>query len=342
MNQIEILKKLTKKKIILTVVAIILLPFLVYAGSIGLRLYNLYTTIHQGIDDEVFEPIEPKDLVEDDHDHDGEEVPLDEVEAFKYYDEKIYNSQRTPKDPNKLNILLIGVDARTLGGAGRADSIMIVQYNRRTNKSGILSIPRDTFVRIPGRGFDKINHAFAFGRTRLLKETVELYLDIHIDHFVQLDMQSFVRVVDRLGGININVPQDMVATDGRILFTRGDHKMNGATALSYTAARKLKSGGGGDFGRIQRQQQIVTTVLSDVRGNFSMRQTLSLLEDISSYIRTDITPTVVMRNWSAFNSLNINEIQLETLRGTGFMHNRVFYLRIPIQEAREKMAKLTQ
>ncbi|WP_143055898.1 LCP family protein [Anaerobranca gottschalkii] len=333
--------KNNKKKIILIIIAALLIPFLIYGGSFAYRLYSLYSSIYQPIDDEDFEPIDPNDLL-DDEEIDGEDVPLDQVEKYKYEDDKYYNKERSPKDPNKLNILLIGVDSRTIGGVGRADSIMVVQYNKSTKKSAILSIPRDTFVRIPGRGYDKINHSFAFGRTRLLKETVENYLDIHIDHYVQVDMQSFVKAVDTIGGITVNVPEDMIDYNDNVLFRKGTHHMNGEQVLRYVGARKLKSGGGSDFGRIRRQQQVIAIILNKIIKEYSLNQTLKVMEDISPYIRTDITPMTVINNWSAFTSLNVNEIKMETLTGTGFIHNRVFYLRIPVSEAREKMANLTE
>ncbi|WP_072906925.1 LCP family protein [Anaerobranca californiensis] len=302
----------------------------------------MYSPIEE---EEDFEPIDEKiieELIEDDKvDDDQEDVPLSQVEKYRIEDNEFYSKERSPRDPDKLNILLIGVDARNIGGAGRADTIMVVQYNKKTKNTAILSIPRDTYVLIPGRGYDKINHSFAYGRTRLLKETVENYLDIHIDHYVQVDMQSFVKSVDAIGGITINVPETMIDYNYNVLFTKGTHHMNGEQVLRYVGARKLKSGGGSDFGRINRQQQVIATILNKVIKEFSLNQTLKLMEEISPYIRTDITPMVVINNWSAFTSLNVNNINMQTLTGKGFIHNRVFYLRIPVSEAREVMKNLT-
>ncbi|MDR5659943.1 LCP family protein [Serpentinicella sp. ANB-PHB4] len=334
--------KMTKKKKILIVALVLLMPLLIYGTSVGVRLYNIYSTMHESLDDEEFEAIDPEDLIDYDNEPEADVIPEDEVEAYKFLDDRIYDQPRSARNSDHLNIMLMGIDSRTIGGAGRADSLMVVQYNKRTKKAAILSIPRDTYVRIPGRGYDKINHASAFGGTRLLKETVEGYLDIHIDHYARVDMQSFTRAIDAIGGVQITVPQDMVHTNGRVLFRAGSQHMNGDDVLRYTTARKLRSGGGDDFGRIKRQQQVVMTILTKVSNELSLNQALSLLEDISPFIRTDITPNVVMSNWSAFTSLNLNTVDMSTLDGTGFRHNRIYYYRVPIEDARKRAASLTQ
>lgn len=320
----------------LIILALVLIPIIAYGSNIGIRIFSLYNRISVDIDD--FEPMDPDDIEVEEVE--GEEKPTDQVQKIKFIDDAIYEI-RSPRDKNKLNILLIGTDKIGNKGGQRADTIMVVQFDKTTKKSAILSLPRDTFVRIPGRGYDKINHSYAFGGPRLLKETVEGFLDIYIDHYAQVGMDGFGAIIDSLGGITVNVGHDMIDTrNGKVHFTKGVHAMNGEDALAYVRARHLTVGGS-DFGRIKRQQQVMVTIFTQVKNSFSLNRTLNMLEAISPYLRTDITPGTVIGNWSSFNNADPRTIQLETLKGEGFIFNRVYYYRVPIQDARDAIAKLT-
>lgn len=329
-------KKLNKKRIILIALALVLIPLIAYGSNIGIRFLNIYNSISVDIDD--FEPMDPEDIVNEDVE--GDEIPTDQIEKIKYLDDPIYET-RSPKDKNKLNILLIGTDKMGDKGGQRADTIMVVQFDKKTKNSAILSIPRDTFVKIPGRGYDKINHSYAFGGPRLLKETLEGFLDIHIDHYAQVGMDGFGAIIDTLDGITINVAHDMVDTrNGKKLFSKGVQQMDGEQALVYVRARHLTVGGS-DFGRIKRQQQVMVTIFQEVRNKFSLNRTLNMLEAMTPYLRTDITPGTVMSNWSSFTSVDPSTIKLDTLSGDGFIYNRVYYYRVPIEDARSTMKTLT-
>ncbi len=340
----------TRKKRILTIVGLLIfIPLLIYGISYGMRIYNLYNTVHEPIDEEEFVEVDPSSWDDEDADQDEEEeeiveesepVPDGEVEGYRFADDAIYDGPRSPRNPDHLNILLMGMDTDVIGGGGRSDSMMVVRFNTKTEEAAILSIPRDTYIRIPGRGYDKAGHAAAYGGTALLKDTVERYLDIHIDHYVRVDMKSLEISVNTLGGLYVNVPQRMVHQNGRVLFEAGNQYMNGEDVLDYTRARKLVSGGGSDFGRIKRQQQIVTIMLEKIRSDLSMNQTLSFMESISGYVRTDVGPTMIARHWNAFNRLNMNSVEMKTLDGNGFMHGGIYYYRVPIENARKTMEGL--
>ena len=330
--------KLSKRKIILIALAIVLIPMLVYGSNVGLRLYNIYSAISTDIDD--FVPMDPVDFDQDIEEVEGDEIPTDEVEKIKYLDDPIY-AQRSEKDSNKLNILLVGADKMGDQGGHRSDTIMVVQFDKTTKKSAILSIPRDTYVKIPGRGYDKVNHAYAFGGPRLLKETLEGFLDIHIDNYAQVGMDGFGAIVDELGGMTINVAHDMVDTrNGETLFKKGIQHMEGEEALMYVRARHLTVGGS-DFGRIRRQQQVMINIFSSIKSNMSLNKSLNMLEAMSPYLRTDITPATVVSNWSSFTSVDPSTIKLQTLEGEGFIHKKIYYYRVPIEDARTAMKQIT-
>jgi len=348
-------KKQSKtKRIVVFIFLVILIPLLVMGVSYGLRIYNLYNTVHEPIDEEEFVEVDPANWDEEDvsQEEDEEEIveeseaiPDNEVEAYRFIDDEFYDGPRSDPNPDHLNILLMGMDTDVIGGGGRSDSMMVVRFNKKTEEAAILSIPRDTYLRIPGRGYDKAGHAAAYGGTALLKDTLERYLDIHIDHYVRIDMKSMEISVNSLGGLYVNVPQRMVHQKGHVLFEAGNQYMDGSDVLDYTRARKLSSGGGSDFGRIKRQQQIrqqqiVTVMLDKIRSDLSMNQTLKFMEDISGYVRTDIGPGVVINHWNAFNRLNMNAVKMKTLDGSGFMSGGIYYYRVPIENARRTMDSL--
>lgn len=166
------------------------------------------------------------------------------------------------------NILLLGSDSRISAGdpsqweagAQRTDAIMIVQVSGDRQEVSVVSIPRDTWVEVPGYGQAKINAAYSYGGPSLTIQTVEQLTGVRIDHFVIADFESFEALTDEIGGvvINLKTPQTLADTQ----FPAGAQRLNGAQALAYT--RERKSLPGGDFDRINRQQAWMRAIVSQV------------------------------------------------------------------------------
>jgi LCP family protein required for cell wall assembly len=173
----------------------------------------------------------------------------------------------------RLNLLIMGLDQRA-GSAlpGRADVIMIATVEPVTRKVSLLSIPRDLWVEIPGHGENRINSAYFYGEfdgaegggPGLMKRTIELNFGIDIDYYGTLDFQCFKQIIDILGGITVDVPDeirdDQYPDDSygytRIYIPAGSQLMDGETALQYVRARHESS----DFSRMRRQQQILLAI----------------------------------------------------------------------------------
>ncbi|GAB2470950.1 LCP family protein [Xylanimonas ulmi] len=178
-----------------------------------------------------------------------------------------------PHAPNEaVNILVLGSDSRISAGdpahwqqgAQRTDTIMLVHLPADREAAQVVSIPRDSWVPIPGHGEAKINAAFSFGGPSLMIQTVEQLTGVRIDHFVVTDFESFKSMTDALGGVQIRVPQDI--GDGRqVFFTAGVHQMSGEEALKYVRQRHGLVNG--DFGRVQRQQNWMRAILAKVNNN---------------------------------------------------------------------------
>ncbi|WP_104523546.1 LCP family protein [Blastococcus atacamensis] len=155
-----------------------------------------------------------------------------------------------------LTFLLVGSDTRTAPAegelpGGRSDAIMLVRFTGDRQHAQLISIPRDSWVEIPGRGMDKINASYAFGGPSLLIQTVEQLTQLRIDHYVAIDFEGLIQVTDDLGGVDVVVAQ--TTTNGPYTFEAGLNHLDGDQARWYLGQRYGLPGG--DFDRVKRQQQ---------------------------------------------------------------------------------------
>ena len=165
--------------------------------------------------------------------------------------------------PNKLNVIVMGVDSRPKDGdPGRSDTLLVVTVDTKSQEISAMSIPRDTRVRIPGHGWDKINHAFFFGGAVLTQRTTEEFLGIHVDYYATVDLDCFVRIVDAIGGVSLDVEKRMQYEDTWDHFVidlrPGWQHLDGKTAIQYVRYRDED----GDIGRVARQQKFLRALLT--------------------------------------------------------------------------------
>jgi LCP family protein required for cell wall assembly len=177
-----------------------------------------------------------------------------------------------PADGPGHNYLLVGSDSRegltdaqkkeyATGNAEgrRTDSIILVHVPEGGGKPALISLPRDSFVPIPGRDSNKINAAFAFGGPKLLVNTVEQVTDLRIDGYVEIGFAGFASVVDSLGGVDICVKFPMNDKKAGINLKKGCQTLDGKNALGYVRARY--SDPRGDIGRADRQRQFLAAIM---------------------------------------------------------------------------------
>lgn len=171
-----------------------------------------------------------------------------------------------------VNLLVLGSDSRISAGdpnqweagAQRTDAIMLVHLPADRSTAQVVSIPRDSWVPIPGHGEAKINAAFSYGGPTLMIQTVEQLTGVRIDHFAVTDFESFTTLTDALGGVQIRVPED-IGDGKKVFFEAGVHQMSGEEALAYTRQRYGLANG--DFGRVQRQQNWMRAMLGKINNN---------------------------------------------------------------------------
>ncbi|MET9628133.1 LCP family protein [Lentzea sp. NPDC006480] len=197
---------------------------------------------------------------------------------------------RPPSTPGRpLNILLIGKDD------GRSDTAMVVQLNAAGDQARVVSIPRDTMVSRPTCGnhppasIAMFNSAFSTGGAACTVATVEQMSGIRIDHFVQIDFNGFRDVIDRLGGIDINVPEPIDDEKSGLHVPAGPTKLDGTQALAFVRTR-YSIGDGSDLNRIKNQQLFMRALSEKIANEnwlASPQKTFQLADVLTKSIVTD-------------------------------------------------------
>ncbi len=198
-------------------------------------------------------------------------------------------------DHGAMNILVLGSDSRISAGdpnqwsfgAQRTDTIMLVHLPASRDAAYLMSIPRDSWVPVPGYGEQKINAAFSYGGPSLLIQTVEQLTDVRIDHFVVTDFDSFVGITDALGGVRMTLNQDLKVGD-TVVPAGKQQLLTGEQALRFV--RERKSLARGDFDRVQRQQAWVRAIVAKMRNDGTLHNPVTsarFLDVVSRSVATD-------------------------------------------------------
>ena len=188
----------------------------------------------------------------------------------------------------KKNIVVMGCDVRK-GDAGRSDTLFVVMLDKSKKNAALLSVPRDTRVKIKGHGWDKINAAFAYGGQKLTRETVQDFLGIKLNNYVVVDFQGFKGLVDAVGGVDINVEKRMYYYDPydgfEIDLRPGMQHMDGKTAMQYVRYRDEE----GDIGRIRRQQKFLMALYRHIASKNIIAKIPGVSKQIMSMVKTDLS-----------------------------------------------------
>ena len=240
---------------------------------------------------------------------------------------------------NRVNILIVGCDE--IENHGRADTIVFLSISPKTKDALILSIPRDTRVEIPGRGMDKINHAYAFGGESLISETVSSFLDVPIHFYAVVDFNGFVYIIDELGGVEIDVEKEMYYVDKaggvEINLHPGKQILDGEKALQYIRFRYDKLG---DLGRIKRQQKLALVVIKKMISFDSIIKIPQISEGMKGYIETNIEARDTVALANLFRGVNQEKFRIETVQGNPVYIKGISYLEPNVEEVQQKVKSL--
>ncbi|MDP1809428.1 MAG: LCP family protein [Actinomycetota bacterium] len=222
----------------------------------------------------------------------------------------ILSEPKVSGDP--VNIVLIGSDSRR-GEAARSDTLIFMRVDFNRNRVYLMSIPRDTRVDIPGRGKDKINAAYAYGQASLAIRTVESFLGVDINHYVEVDFQGFKKLVDTLGGIDITVPKGINDRTFayRMFIPKGPQHMNGTTALNYVRYRH----GDSDFDRADRQQTFLRALAANTLNVKAIFKLPTIIRIFDENIGTDMSKRQMLSLGGFLRQLPKDRIETITLPG---------------------------
>jgi LCP family protein required for cell wall assembly len=196
-----------------------------------------------------------------------------------------YSFQGKNDEIGTVNVLLLGSDSRGEKQA-RTDTIMVAHYDQHTHTVKLISFMRDMYTSIPGHGKGKLNAAYAYGGPELLRETITENFNLDINYYAIVDFKGFEEAVDILvpDGIQVDVPHVMSSGIGMEL-EKGKQILHGKELLGYVRFRQDRLS---DFGRVQRQQEVVSKIMEESISIDNVAKLPKLLGILNSYVNTNM------------------------------------------------------
>ncbi|WP_391120252.1 LCP family protein [Psychrobacillus sp. L3] len=261
---------------------------------------------------------------------------IHEPEVRKVSELRTTEVELVKKEP--FSLLLLGVDERE-DDKGRSDTIIVLTVNSSTNSTKMISIPRDTYTEIIGKDTkDKINHAYAFGGIDMALLSVENLLQIPIDYVIQVNMESFLEIVDIMGGVTVE--NAFTFQEGGYTFNEGSIHLDGEQALTYVRMRMEDPLG--DFGRQSRQKQVLQAILQEGASINNLLKYKDFLSSIEQNIRTNMTFEQIMDIQKGYKS-SLNEIEsLSFEKGEGKRIDRIWYYLMDEEELENVSRKMKE
>ncbi|MDU9291741.1 LCP family protein [Staphylococcus coagulans] len=210
---------------------------------------------------------------------------------------KIHKFNGAIKNDGKATVLILGAD-REDGGVSRTDSIMVAQYDYIKKDMKIVSVMRDIYADIPGYNSYKINTAYSLGGPELLRKTLKSNLGIEPEYYATLDFNGFEAMIDELEpkGVPIHVEKDMSAKIG-VSLKKGYHRLNGKELLGYARFRNDPEG---DFGRVRRQQQVMSALKQQLVQPSSIMKAPKLAGIMRGYVGTNMPDSAIYQTGFSF------------------------------------------
>jgi polyisoprenyl-teichoic acid--peptidoglycan teichoic acid transferase len=299
MNNTRIRKK--KKKKVKKWFLLTLFSFFTLLIGGGLYFFNVYNDVASAVDN-MNKPISR--------------------EVSEKREEKV---EVTKKDP--ISILMVGIDERD-GDNGRTDSMLVLTVNPETNSTKILSIPRDTRTELidpedpDNSSKDKINHAYAYGGIEMSIATVENFLNIPIDYYVEINMEGFKDVVDAVNGIDVD-NQYAFELDG-ITLEEGPQHLDGTETLAY--ARMRKQDPRGDIGRGERQREVISKIIDKGKSLSTLTNYNDILDALENNIKTNLTLSEIIDMQSSYRPAADTLEKLEVAGSGGYVGDVWYYM----------------
>lgn len=293
--------KIGRRKLKMQNIILFILALLLTIG--GLSYYSIYRTVAKSVN-HMYEPL--------------------------HRDSK---SQDAVIGHDPISILLLGIDERP-GDKGRTDSMIVLTINPETKKSTMVSIPRDTRVFMRSKNTNiKINAAYTYEGIEGTVQTVEQFLNIPINYYIKLNMEGFKDIVDAIGGITVN--NDFPFTLEGVHIPKGEQHIDGKVALKY--ARMRKEDPRGDFGRQQRQREIINQIVHEGAQLKSLKNYQGILTSLEKNIQTNLTLDKMIDIQSSYKEA-VNNIKQIEVKGDDKKIDNLWYY-VVTNETRKDLSK---
>lgn len=225
-------------------------------------------------------------------------------------------------DPNVVNILVLGSDARPYEGGYRTDVIMLVSLNSQEGTATLLSIPRDLYVYIPGWRVDRINTADPRGGLEMVADTIRYTFGIPVHYYARIDFRGFMNAIDTLGGVDVEATGYLYDECGSTWYRYSPgntYHMDGFTALCYVRMRK----GSSDFDRLRRQQEVLQAVFRKSLTLNALSRFPTLYSQYRSAVETnmsltDALPLIPLGRKLADDTSTIERVRIDQSMATGW------------------------
>lgn len=247
---------------------------------------------------------------------------------ISHYINKIFvppNTPSTGKQPEvqqphfkkPFNLMVIGLD-QTGKERSRSDTIIIYHIDPVKNRVSLLTVPRDTYVNIPGRGMDKVNHAFTFGGIDLTRSTLEKFLGIKIEYYAATNFAGFANLINRIGGITVYVEKDIRGTN----IKEGLQKLDGTNTLVYLRDRRDLLG---DIARVKRQQKFMKALARDVARYDRKLKLLPLIPQLYNNIKTNLSFEDCRYLYALMKNMDSEKTEMAIVPGDFYLLNNISY-----------------
>lgn len=207
--------------------------------------------------------------------------------------EKVKIAEEDQKDKDVFNVLLVGTDSRDPNSdKGRSDSMMLVSFNKKQNKSTVISFMRDTLVDIDGYGRSRLGHTYAYGGVGLTINTLNQTYGLDIQNYVTISFDNLVNVIDEIGGVEVYISEEEAEyyrKNGMPDIVAGDVTLTGSQALAHARNRTL----GSDFERTRRQRSVMYGIYRKIMSEKDISALLPLINYCVTQVETNMSVTEI-------------------------------------------------
>ncbi|EEB36589.1 cell envelope-like function transcriptional attenuator common domain protein [Anaerococcus hydrogenalis DSM 7454] len=257
---------------------------------------------------------------------------LENKKNITNYGKEAASENKYQKVDHEILVLMVGVDVNENNenpDFTRTDTIMLCKINAETGKVDLLSIPRDSRIKVRDE-FTKANHAHAYGGIGLTLKSLRDFLGLDIDYYVEINYDALVNIVDGMGGLKYKVPKGISIDHGDVHIRPGINDMDGMDVLWYLRTRKIYNNG--DLGRVNAQQEFLKTIVNELVKKSKEISMTSLIETYFKDVKTNLPFSTMVEFANSMSNFSSDKFKTYTVPGEASMIDGISYY-IPDYEA---------